>query len=159
MPETRVRLETGWKALQRLCEEAGDIGPYPAADERLLRLPEDDVKEALQAWAAYQNGALEAVQDRHLSRILESLGEVVGERFGLDPTRAMRFGHWLAQAATGWRSDLSDDHEIEVLNALAGRAVYGRETAIGFAWTHVDWWMRYQRAIPPMIAKLQEDSA
>jgi hypothetical protein len=83
----------------------------------------------------------------HLSGVLESMGEVAGERFGLDPRRAMHFGQWLAQAVTGWRSDLSDDDEIDTLNALAGRAVYGRDTAIGFAWTHADWWIRYQRAI------------
>jgi hypothetical protein len=83
---------------------------------------------------------------------------VVGERFGLDATRAMDFGQWLAQAVTGWRSELSDDEAIDALNALAGHAVYGRKTAIGFAWTHADWWRRYQRAIPPMMARLQQES-
>jgi hypothetical protein len=87
------------------------------------------------------------------------MGEVVGERFSLDTTRARHFGHWLAQAVTGWRSGLSDDDEMEALNALAGRAVHGRETMIGFGWTHADWWMRYQRAIPPIMARLQEASA
>jgi hypothetical protein len=84
--------------------------------------------------------------------------EANGERFDLDPTHAMHFGHCLAQAVTGWRSDLSGDEEIETLNALAGQAVHDRKTAIGFAWTHADWWMRYQRAIPPMIARLQKES-
>jgi hypothetical protein len=159
MPETTARLEMVWEALRRVCEEAGDIGPYPAADERLLRLDEEEVREALQAWAAYDHGALEALQNRHLSGVIESMGEVVGERFGLDPTRAMHFGQWLAQAVTGWRSGLSDDEEMDALNALAGRAVHGRETIIGFGWTYADWWMRYQRAIPPIMAKLQEASA
>jgi hypothetical protein len=158
MPETTVRLDRLWEALRRLCEEAGDIGPYPAAAERLLALDEGDVRAALHAWRAYDNGALEALQDIHLSRVLECMGEVVGERFGLDPTRATHFGHWLAQAVTGWRSDVTNDDEIEALNELAGRIVYGRETTIGFAWTHPDWWMRYQRAIPPIMAKLQEES-
>jgi hypothetical protein len=120
MPETSARLTMVWEALRRLCEEAGDIGPYPADDERLLRLEIEDVKEALHAWAAYESGALEALQDMHLSRVLESMGEIVGERFGLNPTHAMHFGHWLAQAVTGWRSDLSGDDEIETLKALAG---------------------------------------
>jgi hypothetical protein len=157
MPETSARLTMVWEALRRLCEEAGDIGPYPADDERLLRLEVEDVKEALHAWAAYESGALEALQDVHLSRVLENLGEIVGERFGLDPAHAMHFVQWLAQAVTGWRSDLSGDDEIETLNALAGQAVHGRKTAIGFAWTHADWWMRYQRAIPPMMARLQKE--
>jgi hypothetical protein len=113
---------------------------------------------ALHAWRADDDGALEALQDIHLSRVLEYMGEVVGERFGLDAMRAMYFGHWLAQAVTGWRSDVSNDDEIEALNKLAGRTVYGRETTIGFAWTHPDWWMRYQRAIPPIMARLQEES-
>jgi hypothetical protein len=158
MPETTARLEMIWEALRRLCEEAGDIGPYPAADDRLLHLEEGDVKEALQAWAAYQNGALEALQDMHLAQILENMGEVAGERFGLDTTRAMHFGHWLAQAVTGWRSGLGNDDEIEALNELAARVVHGRQTAIGFAWTYADWWMRDQPAIPPMMARLQEAS-
>ncbi len=159
MLETSARLEMIWEALRRVCEEAGDIGPYPAADDRLLHLEAEDVKEALHAWAAYENGAPEALQNMHLSRVLETMGEVVGERFGLDPTRAVHFGQWLAQAVTGWRSEPSGDGEIDTLNALAGRAVYGRDTAIGFAWTHADWWMRYQRAIPPIMARLQEASA
>jgi hypothetical protein len=134
-----------------------DIGPYPAADDRLLRLEEGDVTAALQAWTAYKSGALDALQDRHLARVLETMAEVASERFGLD--RALHFGQWLAQAVTGWRSGLSDDDEIDALNALAARAVHGRETAIGFAWTHADWWQRYQRAIPAMMARLQEASA
>jgi hypothetical protein len=159
MSETTARLEMVWGALRRLCEEAGDIGPYPAADDRLLRLEEGDVTAALQAWTAYKDGALDALQDRHLARILETMGEVAGERLALDSARAMPFGQWLAQAVTGWRSDLSDDDEIDALNALAARAVHGRDTAIGFAWTHADWWQRYQRAIPLMMARLWETSA
>jgi hypothetical protein len=158
MAESSARLEMIWEALRRLCAEAGDIGPYPAADDRLLTLEEGDVKEALHAWAAYDNGALEALQSMHLSRVLEAMGEVVGERFELDPTCAMHFGQWLAQAVTGWSSGTADDDEIDVLNALAGQAVHGRDTAVGFAWTHTDWWMRYQRAIPPMMARLQGQS-
>jgi hypothetical protein len=37
---------------------------------------------------------------------------------------------------------VANDDEIGALNAPAGQAVYGRDTAIGFAWTHADWWMR-----------------
>jgi hypothetical protein len=158
MSETTARLEMVWGALRRLCEEAGDIGPYPAADDRLLRLEEEDVTDALHAWTAYQRGALEALQNMALARVLENMGEVVGERLDLDATRALHFGQWLAQAVTGWRGDQSDDDEIDALNALAARAVHGRETASGFAWTHADWWMRYQRAIPPMMARLQKES-
>jgi hypothetical protein len=94
----------------------------------------------------------------HLSRVLEAMGEVVGERFELDSTRAMHVGQWLAQAVTGWCSGTSDDDEIDALSALSGQAVHGRDTAIGFAWTHAEWWMRYQRAIPPMMARLQGES-
>jgi hypothetical protein len=60
-------------------------------------------------------------------------------------------GHRLA-------SDLSTNEPIGTLDVLAGRAVHGRETATEFAWTHADWWMRYQRAIPPIMARLQEES-
>jgi hypothetical protein len=158
MAERSARLELVWEALRRLCEEAGDIGPYPAADDRLLALEEGEVKEALHAWAAYDNGAVEALQSMPLSRVLEGMGEAVGERFEVDPTRAMHFGQWLAQAVTGWRSGTSDDDDIDALNAHAGQAVHGRDTAIGFAWTHADWWTRYQRAIPPMMARLQGES-
>jgi hypothetical protein len=158
MAESHARLDMVWEALRRLCEEAGEIGLYPAADDRLLGLAEEDVKEALHAWAAYDHGALEALQSMDLSRVLDVMGEVVGERFELDSTRAMHFGQWLAQAVTGWPSDTSDDDEIDMLNALAGQAVHGRNTAIGFAWTHADWWMRYQRAIPPMMARLEGGS-
>jgi hypothetical protein len=84
--------------------------------------------------------------------------EASGERFDLDPAHAMHFGHWLAQAVTGWRSDLSGNDGIETLNALAGQAVHDRKTAIGFAWTHAAWRMRYQRAIPRMMARLQKES-
>jgi hypothetical protein len=112
MPGTSARLTMVWEALRRLCEEAGDIGTYPADDERLLRLEVEDVKEALHAWAAYESGAPEALQDMHLSRVLENMGEIVGERFGLDAIHAMHFGHWLAQAVTGWHSDLSGDDGI-----------------------------------------------
>ena len=104
MPVKAARLEMVWEALRRLCEEAGDIGPYPAADDHLLRLDEADVREALHAWMAYDHGTLEALQNSHLSRVLESMGEVVGERFGLDHhTRQALWalagtgGHWLAQ--------------------------------------------------------------
>jgi hypothetical protein len=159
MLETTARLEMVWEALRRLCEEAGDIGVYPATDDRLLRLEEGDVKEALQIRAAYQNGALGAPQDMHLAYVLENMGEVAGERFGLDATRATHFGQWLAQAVTGWRSGLGDDDKIEALNEPAARTVHGRQTAVGFARMHADWWMRYQQAIPPMIARLQEASA
>ena len=159
MLETKARLEMIWEALRRLCEEAGDVGPYPVADDRLLRLAEGDVKGALQAWAAYKTGDLEALQNKQLSCVLEPMGEVAGERFGLDAAHARHFGSWLAQAVTGWRSGFGDDDEIDALNALAGRAVHGRETVVGFGWTYADWWMRYQRAIPPIMARLQLASA
>jgi hypothetical protein len=42
---------------------------------------------------------------------------------------------------------------------LAAHAVHGRQTVRGFAWTHADWWIRYQRAIPPNIAELQKGSS
>jgi hypothetical protein len=61
MPVKAARLEMVWEALRRLCEEAGDIGPYPAADDHLLRLDEADVREALHAWMAYDHGTLEAL--------------------------------------------------------------------------------------------------
>jgi hypothetical protein len=35
---------------------------------------------------------------------------------------------------------------------------YGRETGIDLIRTHADRWIRFQRAIPPMVAKLREES-
>jgi hypothetical protein len=129
--------------------------PGPGLWERALRLidlmlecaEEDDMPETSARLAM----VWEALQEMHLSRVLENMDEVVGERFGLEPTHAVHLGHWLAQAVTLWHSDLSGDEAIETLNTLAGQAVHGRKTAISFAWAHADWWMRYQRVIPPMM--------
>ena len=76
------------------------------------------VWEALQAWTAYKKGTLEALQNRPLAQILENMGEIAGERLGRDGPCTMRFGQWLAQAVTGWHSGLSNDEEIDALNAL-----------------------------------------
>jgi hypothetical protein len=70
----------------------------------------------------------------------------------------MCFGQWLVQAVIGSSSDLYNDDKIGGLDTLAGHAVHGRETVRGSAWTHADWWMRYQRAIPPILATLQKES-
>jgi hypothetical protein len=47
MPETTARLEMVGEGLRRLCEETGDIGPHPAADDRLLCFERGDVKTVL----------------------------------------------------------------------------------------------------------------
>jgi hypothetical protein len=47
MPETTARLEMVGEGLRRLCEETGDIGPHPAADDRLLCFERGDVKAVL----------------------------------------------------------------------------------------------------------------
>jgi hypothetical protein len=160
-----------WSMIVNLCQDATDIGPFPAKQIEIgegsyahcagdpVRLWTHDVQSALSAWSVYeQKGRPEELHDHGLARILEDLGMLAGQRLGLDYAPSVHFGDWLAQAVTGWFGGHGNDEEVGRLESVASAAVFGhaqRSKLISRAYLDPEFFTLYRPAIPAIVATLK----
>jgi len=155
-----------WGKLRAFCQLAGDIGEYPVhrivigpagapLPERAIRLPEQHVARALEAWARFEAGDDAALQSPSLGVVLSELGFLAGTRLRLTWSNALHFGDWLSQLITNRTLRHGNDAEILRLGEIAAFAAYGTTQTVGRACFGAEVWDRYRPGIAAVVRALQ----
>ncbi len=163
--QERSPLWRTWKKLRILCQQAGDIGPYPGhilveegefvREREQLILSRRQVREAEQAWNKFEAGDIQALHSLSLCNVFQAIGVLIGRRLGLTFGSSIHFGDWLALSITGWDAGHGNEVMIETLHQVASEIVYGSTKVFGCAYLTPTWWEDYQAAIPVVIETLR----
>jgi len=156
-----------WAKLRAFCQEAGDIGEYPAQrlvvgsaevspSETAIRLPEQEVTEALAAWMRFEAGEDQALNAPSLGVVVAELGCLAGERFGLPWPSAMHFGDWLTGVITGWPITHGNEEELWRLEGIAAQAAAGAPQHLGPACYKPEVWEAYRPVIAAVVRALRQ---
>jgi hypothetical protein len=157
-----------WTRLREFCQEAGDIGEFPASwivisgideasPEVVLHLPQAQVLEALAAWRRFEEGDAQALNEANLAMVVAALGGLAGQRLGLPWEAVVHFGDWLAGLITGWLISHGNEEQLWQLENLAAHTAAGGPQHIGPACYNPEVWEVYRPAIAAVVQALRQE--
>jgi hypothetical protein len=156
-----------WAKLREFCREAGDVGEFPAQwiaigtaerapPEAAVHLQEAQVNEALATWRRFEGGDQQALSEANLAVVVAALGQLAGQRLGLDWEAAMHLGDWLTGLITGWLISHGNEEKLGWLEGIATQAAAGGPQHIGPACYNPAVWEIYRPAIAAVVQALRE---